>query len=122
MSNESDFVVNTSKKKKIMPQFDNFATKKRKKDCEIELKIEETNSSIQKAVESVRSLLVEDENKDPFLMAINDGLSRVRAELRTTCLIEMMQVIQKYQVRNMCQISHVSINTYQIIDLYSNYI
>lgn len=84
-----------------MPPIDDFAQRKRKKTDLLDAQLAETGVAITDAMNTVSKLIVNTANKenDGYMLAIEEGLKHIPGKNRTQCIIEVLQVIQKYEVR-----------------------
>jgi len=86
--------------KKIIPEMDKFAKRKKIKDDLIERQLAEASSEISTAVKTISSQLCDQRRKpDGYMSALEEGLNHVPAKNKTQCLIEVLQIIQKYEER-----------------------
>lgn len=87
--------------KKIVPPMDDFAKKKKIKGAHLEEELVKAGTTISDAMSTVSTLIGSTINKekDGYMLAIEEGLKHVPEKSRTKCIIEVLQVIQKYEVR-----------------------
>lgn len=82
------------------PEMDNFAKRRKTKDDEINKDLAEASSAISTAVKAISSQFSDHKRKnDGYIFAIQEGLNYVSAKNKTQCLIEVLQIIQKYEER-----------------------
>lgn len=89
----------TSKRfKKITPEIDEFARKS--KDDQIEYDLAAASKEISTAMKAVSSHIYnKNDTKDGYMSAIEEGLKYVPSRNKTQCIIEVLQIIQKYEER-----------------------
>lgn len=86
--------------RKVTPEPDNFAKRKKKKDDQIDRELAEVSSVISTAMNSVTSLVSDQkDDKDGYMVAVGEALKHVPGKHKTQCLIEMLQIIQKFEDR-----------------------
>lgn len=85
--------------KKSVPEIDNFAKRRKYKDDQIDRDLAEASSAISTAMEAISSQFCDQKRKTGYMSAIQEGLDYVPARNKTQCLIEVLQVIQKYEER-----------------------
>lgn len=86
-------------KSKVTPELDMFAQKRKRKDEGIEKQLSDTSSAIATAMSTVTSVL-QTKNRDPYIHVIEDSLSRIDRSRRTECIIEVLQILKKYEDTN----------------------
>lgn len=86
--------------KKNLPEMDNFAKRKKNKNDQIDHDLAEASSVISSAVKAISSQFCDQKRRiDGYMSAIEEGLSYIPAKNKTQCLIEVLQIIQKYEER-----------------------
>jgi len=86
-----------------MPPMDDFAKKKKIKNAELDEQLAEAGTTISDAMSTVSSLIAsaanKDKEKDGYMFALEEGLKYVPGKNKTQCIIEVLQVIKKYEIR-----------------------
>ncbi|TGZ42188.1 uncharacterized protein [Temnothorax longispinosus] len=86
--------------KENLPEMDQFAERKKKKDDKIEHDLEEASSAISTAVKTILSKLCDQKQEtNGYMAVIEEGFSCVPSKNKIQCLIEILQIIQKYEER-----------------------
>ncbi|KYQ49729.1 hypothetical protein ALC60_11196 [Trachymyrmex zeteki] len=85
--------------KKVMPEMDEFAKRKKMKDNKLDHELEKASKEISMAVKAVSSQLDQKLEKDGYMSALEEGLKYVLLKHRTQCIIDLLQIIQKYEER-----------------------
>lgn len=86
--------------KKRVPEMDNFAKRRKNKDDQIDQNLAEASSVISTAVKTISSQFGDQRRKlDGYMSAIQEGIDYVSGKNKTQCLIEVLQIIQKYEER-----------------------
>ncbi|KAM0735309.1 hypothetical protein ACS0PU_010457 [Formica fusca] len=86
--------------KKAIPEPDTFAKRRKINNQLIDQQLAEASSAISDAVNSVSFLICnEKENKNGYMLAVEEGLKHVPHKHKTQCLIEVLHIIQKYEER-----------------------
>lgn len=86
--------------KKITPEMDGFAKRRRSKDDQIDHDLAAASKEISAAMKAVSSHMYnKKDTKDGYMFAIEEGLKYVPSRNKTQCLIEVLQIIQKYEER-----------------------
>lgn len=89
--------------KKVVPPIDDFAKQKKRKSAHLDEQLAEAGTAISDAMNTVSTLITSTANKnkekDGYMLAIEEGLIHIPAKSRTQCIIEVLQVIQKYEIR-----------------------
>jgi len=80
--------------KKSVPEIDDFAKRRKIKDDQLDRDLAEVSTQISTAVKTISSC-----KTDGYMSAIQEGLDYVAAKNKTQCLIEILQIIQKYEER-----------------------
>jgi len=82
-----------------VPEIDAFAKRRRNSDDAISKELAQASSAISIAMNSVSSMMSSNqkENRNDYMLAIEKALSRVSVRNKTKCLIEVLQIIQKYE-------------------------
>jgi len=80
--------------KKSVPEIDDFAKRRKIKDDQLDRDLAEVSTQISTAVKAISS-----RKTDGYMSAIQEGLDYVAAKNKTQCLIEVLQIIQKYEER-----------------------
>jgi len=87
-----------------VPSLDNFAKRKEIKSAQLDQQLIEAGTAISSTMntDTVSTLISNTENKEKYgcMLAIEEGLKYVPNKSRTQCIIELLQVIQKYEVRD----------------------
>jgi len=85
-----------------VPPLDNFAKRRKIKSAQLDQQLMEAGTAISSAMNTVSTLISNTGNKekDGCMLAIEEGLKYVPNKSRTQCIIELLQVIQKYEVRD----------------------
>lgn len=86
---------------KIVPELDPFAKRRKYKSEQLEQELEKSTSSISAALKSVENIMLNKKSSstDGYMLAIEEGLKHVPTKNKTQCLIEILQIIQKYEER-----------------------
>ncbi|XP_024880893.1 uncharacterized protein LOC112460455 isoform X2 [Temnothorax curvispinosus] len=85
--------------KENLPELDQFAKRKKIKD-EIEHDLEEARSAISTAIKTILSKLYDQKQEtNGYMAVIEEGFSFVPSKNKIQCLIEILQIIQKYEER-----------------------
>lgn len=85
--------------KKVIPELDDFAKRRKRKNEEMDTELAAASSAISTAVNSVSALMVEQSHatRHGYILAIEEGLKSVPAKKKMQCMIEVFQVLQKYE-------------------------
>jgi len=81
-----------------VPPLDNFAKRRKIKSAQLDQQLIEAGTAISGAMNIVSTLISNTANKekDGCMLTIEEGLKYVPNKSRTQCIIEVLQVIQKY--------------------------
>lgn len=80
---------------------DKFAKRRKNKDDQIDRDLAEASSAISTAVKTISSQMCNEKRKtDGYMFTIEEGLNYVPAKSKTQCLIEVLQIIHKYEERS----------------------
>lgn len=89
--------------KKIVPPMDDFAKKKKIKSVHLDEELVKAGTTISDAMNTISTLIDTTVNnnkeKDGYMLALEEGLKHVPQKSRTQCIIEVLQVIKKYEMR-----------------------
>ncbi|XP_011697587.1 PREDICTED: uncharacterized protein LOC105455745 [Wasmannia auropunctata] len=87
--------------KKIVPEMDEFAKRRKNKDDEIDRDLMQASKEISAAAKAVSSQMYKQkhEKADGYMFAIEEGLKYIPPKNKTQCVIEVLQIIQKYEER-----------------------
>jgi len=87
--------------KKILPEMGKFAKRRKNKNDLIDRDLVEASSAISTAVKTISSQLSDENHKrSGYMSVLEEGLNYVPAKNKTQCLIEVLQIIQKYEERS----------------------
>lgn len=80
---------------------DDFAKRKKKKTVHLDEQLVEAGTAISDAMNTVSTLITRTANKntDGYMLAIEEGLKHIPEKNKTLCIIEVLQIIQKYEIK-----------------------
>jgi len=84
---------------KIIPEMDEFAKRRKSKHDQIDRDLADASKEISAAMKTVSYHISNQKCKDGYMLAIEEGLKYVPSTNKTQCLIEVLQIIQKYEER-----------------------
>lgn len=85
--------------KTAIPELDAFAKRRKIKNDKIDDQLAEASSAISVTMNNISSLISSQKENNGFMLAIGEALNHVPDMQKTQCLIEVLQVIMKYQQR-----------------------
>lgn len=85
--------------KKTVPEMDEFAKRRKNKHDQIDRDLADASKEISAAMKTVSSQIYNQKCKDGYMLAIEEGLKYIPSTNKTQCLIEVLQIIQKYEER-----------------------
>lgn len=86
--------------KKKVPEMDQFAKRRKNKDDQIDRELSEASSAISTAAKEISSQFCDQKReRNGYIFAIEEGLNYIPGKNMTQCLIEVLQIIQKYEER-----------------------
>ncbi|XP_018366183.1 PREDICTED: uncharacterized protein LOC108763234 [Trachymyrmex cornetzi] len=85
---------------KNLPELDDFAKRRKTKDDLLEKELIQASSTISATMNNVSSFIYsQNRNENGYMLVIKEALKYVPDTHKTQCLIEVLQVIQKYEKR-----------------------